>query len=144
MSATDLAPPTENVTLKRPMTKKRSSEILGDTWKFSREMLTFFRKTPKKVVQKFRQKFGPSVSEVLDPLVNAACKTIKSVIHRSRRKIWCCSLRTSKHNDVMTNVFFFFFYSWRQARMRWGKPFVFPQYRKCFLRFDSEIRRASF
>ena len=29
-----------------------------------------FRETPKKVVKKFRQKFGPPVSEVLDPLVN--------------------------------------------------------------------------
>jgi len=33
------------------------------------EMLKFFWKRLKKVVQKFRQKFGP-VSEVLDPLVS--------------------------------------------------------------------------
>ena len=32
-------------------------------------MLKFFLETPKKVVQEFRQKFGPPVSEVLDPLV---------------------------------------------------------------------------
>ena len=32
-------------------------------------MLTFFRERVKKVVQKFRQKFGPPVPEVLDPLV---------------------------------------------------------------------------
>src|SRR6218665_2163412 len=37
---------------------------------FCGEILKFFRETPKKVVQKFRQKFAPpSVSEVLDPLV---------------------------------------------------------------------------
>jgi len=35
--------------------------------KFWGEMLTFFQETPKKVVKKFRQKFGPPVSEVLDP-----------------------------------------------------------------------------
>jgi len=40
---------------------------LGDR-DISWEMLTFFRETPKMVVQKFRQKFPP-VSEVLDPLV---------------------------------------------------------------------------
>ena len=33
------------------------------------EMSKLFRETPKKVVQKFRPKFGPPVSEVLDPLV---------------------------------------------------------------------------
>ena len=75
MSATDL-PPTEKYhnfikTWKRSMTKKRSSEILGDRWQFFwGEMQKFFEKRLKKVVTKFRQKFGPPVSEVLDPLVH--------------------------------------------------------------------------
>ena len=34
------------------------------------EMQKFFDKRLKKVVQKFRQNFGPPVSEVLDPLVS--------------------------------------------------------------------------
>jgi len=33
-------------------------------------MEKFFREIPKKVVQKFRQKFGPPVCEGLDPLVD--------------------------------------------------------------------------
>jgi len=33
--------------------------------------MKFFRGTPKKVVQKFRQKFGSLVFEILDPLVGA-------------------------------------------------------------------------
>ena len=31
--------------------------------------MTFFRETPKKGREKFQEKFGPPVSEVLDPLV---------------------------------------------------------------------------
>jgi len=62
-------------TLKRSMTKKRSSEIWGDRWTFfifwGKCRRNFSRETPKKVVQKFRQKFAPPVSEVLDPLVHA-------------------------------------------------------------------------
>ena len=39
-------------------------------------MQKFFEKALKKVVQKFRQKFGPPVSEVLDPLVDEAQEEI--------------------------------------------------------------------
>jgi len=52
--------------------KKRSSEILGDRWNFlifGGKWRIFGGKVLKKVVEKFRQKFGPPVSEVLDPLV---------------------------------------------------------------------------
>jgi len=51
--------------------KKRSSEILEDRWEFFGKMHKFFGETPKKIVQKFRQKFGTPVSEGLDPLVHA-------------------------------------------------------------------------
>jgi len=54
-------------TLKRSMTKKGLQKIwemtfLGKCWNFVGKRL-------KKVVQKFRGKFAPPVSEVLDPLV---------------------------------------------------------------------------
>jgi len=51
------------------MTKKKSSEILGDTCGIFWECRNFFGKCLKKVVEKFRQKFAPPVSEGLDPLV---------------------------------------------------------------------------
>src|SRR6218665_3875827 len=62
------------------MTKKKVVRNFGRWSKFFREMLTFFRETPKKVVKKFRLKFGPPVSEVLDPLV-AISTTKKSFSH---------------------------------------------------------------
>src|SRR6218665_3354242 len=59
-------------TRKRSMTKKKVirkfREIDGILWGKCRH---FFEKGLKRVVQKFRQKFGPPVSEVLDPLVRA-------------------------------------------------------------------------
>ena len=42
---------------------------MGDRGKFFGNAEICLR-TPKKVVQKFRQKFGPPVPEVLDPLVH--------------------------------------------------------------------------
>ena len=65
-------PPTENhyiKTLKRSMTKKRSSEILGDRRKYFWEMLKFCRETPKNGRSKIYAKIWPPVCEVLDPLV---------------------------------------------------------------------------
>src|SRR6218665_3732630 len=46
-------------TRKRSMTKKRSSEILGDSCGIFGECRHFFGKCLKKAVEKFRQKSGP-------------------------------------------------------------------------------------
>src|SRR6218665_3704393 len=83
MSAANLAPLWKNTiykTRKRSMTKKkRSSEILGDRRNFLGKCRFFFGKPLKKVVQKFRQKFAPPVSEVQDPLVNVTESSITSM-----------------------------------------------------------------
>ena len=56
-------------TLQKSMTKKGYPKFWEIDENFWGEMLKFFRECLKNFVQKFRIKFGPPGSEVLDPLV---------------------------------------------------------------------------
>src|SRR6218665_614742 len=88
MSATDLAPPYGKYhikTWKRSMSKKKGHQKFWEIDEhFLGEMQKFFDKRLKKVVQKFRQKCGPPVSEVLDPLVCLSDVKMRKAEHPTR------------------------------------------------------------